>query len=447
MNYQAWFQCIGGCDGRFKLTEILYRCPRCDSLLEVRHDISRLQKRSPAAWMSLFDQRYMRTEFPYGSGVWGKKEIVYPSIDNSNIVSLYEGGTNLFWAERLGDSIGLDDLWIKQSGNSHSGSFKDLGMTVLVSAVKEIINEGADIQAVVCASTGDTSASLSAYCAAAGITAVVLLPKNKVSPAQLIQPISNGALTLALDTDFDGCMEIVRQLSTDKRFYLANSVNPLRIEGQKTVSIEIVQQFDWEIPDWIVVPGGNLGNIAAIGLGFLLMLDLGIIQRLPRLVCAQSAHANPLYRSFQKDFKEFNPLTAQATLATAIQIGNPVSAPKAIPILKTFDGIVEQASEDELAHAAALADRSGLFSCPQTGVGLAALIKLVRRGVIQREDTVVVISTANGLKFVDFKIGYNSDKLSDVIATMANRPIELPGKTDAVLEAISAAPNQVRVQT
>ena len=318
MKHDAWFHCSDGCEGRWELTEIIYRCPLCDGLLEVKHDVQALKGRSPAAWMSLFDRRYMRTSWPYGSGVWGKKELVYPQLNDDNVVSIYEGGTNLFWAERLGESIGLEDLWIKQSGNGHSGSFKDLGITVLVSAVKEIMSRGADIKAVVCASTGDTSASVSAYCAAAGIPAVVLLPRDKVSPAQLIQPISNGALTLALDTDFDGCMALVQKLSKDKRFYLANSVNPLRIEGQKTVSFEMVQQFDWEVPDWIIVPGGNLGNITAIGLGFLMMRDLGIIQKLPRLVCAQAEGANPLYRSYLTGFEEIEPVVAKSTLATAI---------------------------------------------------------------------------------------------------------------------------------
>ena len=437
-TYDAWFQCASGCDGRHELTDIVYRCPRCGGLLEVAHDFARLKTRSPAAWMRLFDERYMRTKFPYGSGVWGKKELVYPDIHDEDVVSLYEGGTNLYWAERFGASLGLEDLWVKQCGNSHTGSFKDLGMTVLVSAVKRIISEGGNVEAVICASTGDTSASLSAYCAAAGIPAVVLLPKDKVSEAQLIQPISNGALTLALDTDFDGCMEIVQELSRDKRFYLANSVNPLRIEGQKTISVEIVQQFDWEVPDWIIVPGGNLGNVTAIGMGFQMMLDLGIVQRLPRIVCAQAANANPLYLSYLNGFKNFEPIVARPTMATAIQIGNPVSAPKAVAILKAFDGIVEQASENELAHASALADRTGLFSCPQTGVALAALLKLTDRGVIGAQERVVVVSTASGLKFIDFKIGYHAESLPEVESKLANEPVELPGDVDSVLKAIAA---------
>ena len=311
-------------------------------------------------------------------------------------------------------------------------------MTVLVSAVKEIISSGGNVDAVVCASTGDTSASVAAYCAAAGIPAVVVLPKDKVTPAQLIQPTSNGALTLALDTDFDGCMEVVEQLSRDKRFYLANSVNPLRIEGQKTISLEIVQQFDWEVPDWVIVPGGNLGNVTAVGLGFQLMQELGIIQRLPRIVCAQSANANPLYRSYLKGFAEFEPAPAKPTLATAIQIGNPVSAPRAIKVLEALGGVVEQATENELSHAAALADSTGLFSCPQTGVALAALLKLVARGEIERDDRVVVLSTASGLKFIDFKIGYHGRTLPGVESLLANSPVELPGSVDAVIEAIAS---------
>ena len=189
-TYESWFRCASGCEGRFEVTEIVYRCPTCSGLLEVAHDVDSLKRRSPAAWMRLFDERYMRTQFPYGSGVWGKKELVFPGIDDANVVSLYEGGTNLHRAVRFGESLGLEDLWIKQCGSSHTGSFKDLGMTVLVSAVKEIISSGGNVDAVVCASTGDTSASVAAYCAAAGIPAVVVLPKDKVTPAQLIQPTS-----------------------------------------------------------------------------------------------------------------------------------------------------------------------------------------------------------------------------------------------------------------
>jgi len=386
--------------------------------------------------MSLFEKRYMRTAYPYGSGVWGKKELICPNIDNENIVSAYEGGTNLFWAERLGESINVPDLWIKQCGISHTGSFKDLGMTVLVSMVKQIISEGKDIRAVICASTGDTSASLAAYAAAAGIPAVILLPRAKVSMTQLIQPICNNALTLSLDTDFDGCMAIVQKLAETPYFYLANSINSLRIEGQKTISIEIVQQFEWEVPDWVIIPGGNLGNVSALGLGFRMMQDLGIISKLPRIVCAQSAKANPLYTSYLNKFTDFSSMSAQTTLATAIQIGNPVSIRKAIKVIEEFNGIVEQATESELANAAALADRTGLFNCPHTGVALTALFKLIERQEIHKNDRVVVISTATGLKFPEFKVGYHNEAQEEVKPLHRNLPVELAANYDTILQTI-----------
>ncbi len=436
MSYKAWFQCSSGCDERYELNEVIYNCKKCGGLLEVRHDIEKLKHRGPESWMRLFDERNRRTKWPFGSAVWGKKEMVCPNVDNDNVISLYEGGSNLFWAERLGNIIGTEDLWIKQCGNSHTGSFKDLGMTVLVSMVKQMISEGKNIMGVACASTGDTSAALSAYSAAAGIPAIVFLPKDKVSTAQLIQPIANGALTLSLDTDFDGCMEIVQKVCSENNIYLANSMNSLRIEGQKTVSIELVQQLDWEVPDVVIIPGGNLGNVSALGKGFLLMKELGMINRLPRIVCVQAAKANPLYQSYLKGFEEFKPIQAQKTLASAIQIGNPVSFNKAVKILKMFNGVVEQATEDELANAAALADKTGLFNCPHTGVALAVLFKLVERKEIKKDERIVIISTAHGLKFIDFKVKYHENKLDEVDSQYANTPIELPPEYDKVKKAI-----------
>src|SRR5262245_52493656 len=438
-HFRAWFSCAAGCSGELPLNQVMYYCPKCGSLLDIQHDVAALRTRSAHAWKQLFDDRYCRTTYPYGSGVWGKKEMVCPAVDNHNEVSMDEGGSNLVWAERLGKEIGLDELWVKQCWNSHTGSFKDLGMTVLVSMVKQMIAEGTKIPAVACASTGDTSAALAAYCAAAGIPAIVILPRNKVSTAQLIQPMANGALTLSLDTDFDGCMRVVRELCTKENLYLANSMNSLRLEGQKTISIEIVQQFDWEVPDVVIVPGGNLGNISAIGRGFLLMRELGIINRLPRLVCAQAQRANPLYRSFQTNFADYKPVRAKKTLASAIQIGDPVSINRAINTLKAFDSVVEQATEEELADAVALADRTGLFNCPHTGVALAVLFKLRERGQIKSHERVVVISTAHGLKFTDFKRRYHEGKLRGMASRHANRPIELPADYGKARDAISRA--------
>ncbi len=445
MAYSAWFQCIKGCDERYALDEVIYNCKKCGSLLEVIHDLEALKERSADQWKELFDGRRHRNSWPYGSGVWGKKEWVCPYVADENVVSLYEGHSNLFWAERFGRELGLEDLWVKLCGNSHTGSFKDLGMTVLVSVVKQMIADGKNIQAVACASTGDTSAALAAYCAAAGIPAIVFLPKNKVSMAQLIQPIANNALVLSLDTDFDGCMEIVKEVTADETIYLANSMNSLRVEGQKTVSLEIVQQFDWQVPDVVIIPGGNLGNVSALGKGFLLMEKLGIISKRPKIVVAQAERANPLYRSYQTNFEKFAPVQAQKTLASAIQIGNPVSYEKAVNVLREFDGIVEQATEEELADAAARGDRTGMFNCPHTGVALAALIKLVNRGVIKSDQKVVVISTAHGLKFTEFKQGYHEGTLETVASRYANRPVELPANVDAVKKAIYEGINRNRI--
>jgi len=434
-TYRACFESIRNPGERYPLDEVRYT-DREGGLLQVVHDMDELKKTSGDEWKRIFQERSHRTEWPLGSGVWGKKEWVLPEIEADSVVSMYEGNTNLFWAERYGAELGLDDLWLKLCGNTHTGSFKDLGMTVLVSMVKDMIRKGREIRAVACASTGDTSAALAAYGAAAAVPTVVFLPRGKISLAQLIQPIANGAIVFALDTDFDGCMEIVKQVAENDGIYLANSMNSLRIEGQKTVGIEIAQQFDWEVPDWIIIPGGNLGNVSALGKGLDMLLELGLIDRLPRIVCAQAQQANPLYLAYQKDFETFEPIAARPTLASAIQIGNPVSYEKAVDVLRRYDGVVEQASEVELAEACARADRTGLFNCPHTGVALAAMEKLVKRGQIRRGDRVVVISTAHGLKFVDFKVRYHAMELEGVDSQGANPQIELPADYGVVRDRL-----------
>jgi threonine synthase len=429
--HKAWFQSLTDPSERYGLDEIVYTDSR-GGLLQVVHDMDELKKTSADEWKRIFGGRGHKNEWPYGSGVWGKKEWVLPEIDNENVVSMYEGHSNLFWAERYGREVGVDDLWIKLCGNSHTGSFKDLGMTVLVSMVKEMIARGRSIPAVACASTGDTSAALAAYAAAAEIPAIVFLPAGKISLAQLIQPVANGAIVFALDTDFDGCMEIVKEVSVRDGVYLANSMNSLRIEGQKTVGIEIIQQFDWEVPEWMIIPGGNLGNVSALAKGIDMLLELGLVDRKPRICLAQAEAANPLYLAYKRGWETFEPIAARPTLASAIQIGNPVSAPKAIDALTRYDGVVEQATESELAEASAAADRTGLFNCPHTGVALAAMNKLVARGEIRKTDRVVVISTAHGLKFTDFKLGYHTMTLEHVSPQNPNPPIELPARYETV---------------
>lgn len=436
--FHAAFRCISGCDGALPLDTAVYRCPRCGDLLEVTHDMDSLRRRTGAEWRTLFDSRWHQVE--HHSGVWAKKEWVAPHVRAENVVSLGEGATPLVHMARYGRELGVPDTWLKQCGTSYTGSFKDLGMTVLVSTVAEMRAMGKAMPAIACASTGDTSAALAAYAAAAGLRAIVILPRGKITTAQLVQPLSNGALVLAVDTDFDGCMRIVQRLAQDEGIYLANSMNSLRVEGQKTVSIEIVQQLGWQPPDWVIIPGGNLGNVSALGAGFQMMLDLGVIGHAPRICVAQAERANPLYQSYQSGFASFEPVRAQPTLASAIQIGNPVSYKKAIRTLQQFGGVVEQASEAELADAAARADRFGAFACPHTGVALAALEKLAARGIIESGQRTVVISTASGLKFTEFKTRYHDGTLADAPAPRhRNVPIEVREDYDAVRDSVLRA--------
>lgn len=419
----------------YSLDKIVYRAAK-GGLLDVEHDMNALRRYDPAQWREIFDRRSGRTVWPYGSGVWSKKEWVLPSIPDEDVVSMFEGNSNLFWAERFGKELGMSDLWVKQCGNSHTGSFKDLGMTVLVSQVNHMIKKGIKLKAVGCASTGDTSAALGAYCAAAGIPSIVFLPANKISTAQLVQPIANGSLVISLNTDFDGCMKLIQQVVEEYPIYLANSMNSLRLEGQKTVSIEIAQQFDWNVPDWIIVPGGNLGNVYAFYKGFSMMKELGLTDKLPRMVVAQAENANPLYLSYQSNFSEFQPVIARKTFASAIQIGDPVSVHRAIRALKATNGVVEQANEEEIMDVVARADRTGMFNCPHTGVALAALEKLRKNNTIGSSERVVVVSTAHGLKFTENKVLYHEKKLKSCKSTYSNEVVNLDPNVGVVIDSI-----------
>jgi threonine synthase len=433
MRPHAAFRCIAGCSGEHALDQVVYRCPQCNDLLEVVHDLEQLRQKKAHEWIALFEARAARAS----SGVWSKKEWIAPHIEEREMVSLGEGLTHLLPASRLGRGLGLPALWIKQCGTSHTGSFKDLGMTVLVSQVQRLVARGMRVPAIACASTGDTSAALAAYAAAASLPALVILPRGKVSTAQLLQPLAMGAHVLALDTDFDGCMAVVQRLAAEEGVYLANSMNSLRVEGQKSVALEIAQQLDWRVPDWVVIPGGNLGNVSALYAGFVMLRALGVTDRLPRLAVAQAQKANPLYRAYQSNWTTFEPVVAERTAASAIQIGNPVSVKKAIAALKATQGVVEQASEEELAEAMARADRTGMFTDPHTGVALAALEKLLIRGVISPGERVVVVSTASGLKFVDSKLAYHEGKLPGVPTPgQAARPIELGASYEGVRDTV-----------
>ena len=398
-----------------------------------------LRGRSAEEWKQLFDSRYKRTEWPYGSAVWGKKEWVCPGVRDENIVSMDEGGTNLMWAERFGRELGMDELWIKMCGQSHTGSFKDLGMTVLVSIVRQMVADHKPVRAVACASTGDTSASLAAYAAAAEIPSIVILPRGKVSTAQLVQPLANGALVLSLDTDFDGCMAIVQRLSVEEGVYLANSMNSLRLEGQKTVGVEIVQQFDWSVPDVIIIPGGNLGNVSALGAGFDMMESLGLITKRPRIVVAQAAAANPLYLAYKNNW-EFHPITAKPHAGVGhsdrqSRLGEE-SHPRAAEVQRhRRAGDAKPSSPTH--RPAPIAPACSTARIPASRSPRSS--SFASRDASSRTIASVVISTANGLKFTDFKVAYHSSTLAGMTSRLANKPVELPNDYDAVRRAIDTA--------
>lgn len=437
MPLTSRFRCAAGCDVSFPVTAAVYRCPRCEGLLEVAHDEAALADVSADEWRARFDARRTSADELDRSGVWSKREWVMPGLDRAHVVTMGEGATPLVSAKRAAHALGLRSLHVKQCGTSHTGSFKDLGMTVLVSTVQAAIASGLGVRAIACASTGDTSAALAAYGAAADLPVVVLLPKGKISTAQLVQPLASGARVLALDTDFDGCMTIIQQLAADGVVYLANSMNALRLEGQKTVAFDIAEAMRWDVPEWVVVPGGNLGNAGALWMGFRMLHERGVIARLPRLAVAQAEAANPLYQAFRRGFDRLEPMTAGPTSASAIRIGHPVSYARAVAALRATNGVVEQASEDEIADAAARADRGGLYVCPHTAVALAAVEKLRRAGTITADDRVVVVSTASGLKFTEFKVGYHERALAGATRfAHANEPIDLPARYADVRLAI-----------
>ena len=408
MNF---FEC-DQCHHQFSMAELTFVCPKCQGLLTVTHDPAIFNRHSSSTWQEIFRERKKKYCYPYISGVWDYKEWVLDDLQEENIITLGEGRTPLLEFPKIAKTIDIEQFFIKQCGTSHSGSFKDIGMTVLVSYVRQIIlSKKAKIDAIICASSGDTSAALACYAAHGNIPAIVLLPVDRVTRAQLLQPLANGALVLALQTDFDGCMAIIKKLiaSNDKKssFYLANSMNPLRLEGQKTIIMESllqIQDTQENLPDWVVIPSGNLGNLSAQAMGMELCFKNELISgKKPRILAAQSMQANPLYLSFQKNFREYHKMTAQPTYASAIQIGNPISIHRAIKTLQENDGIVEQANEDEILESARFADKTGLFIDPQTAVGLACIIKARKKGIIGKNDRVLLISTAHALKFIEFK--------------------------------------------
>lgn len=424
------FKCID-CTATFPLAEARTSCPICGGLLDVVSDLHAFG-RTGAAWQDLFDRRraapHSEASRPFEtSGVWRFREHVLPDLPESGIVSKPEGGTRLYAGGALGEELSLARLFVKHEGENPTLSFKDRGMTVGVSWAR-----ACGFQTVACASTGDTSAALAAYAAAVpGMRAVVLLPQGKISDEQLSQALGYGATTLGIDTDFDGCMRLVGELVAARPVFLLNSKNPVRIEGQKTIAWEAVQDLGWRVPDWIVVPVGNAGNLSAIGKGLREWLDLGVIGRKPRLAGIQASAADPFYQSYKNGFAARVTRVAGDTAASAIRIGAPVSHSKAEREIRFFDGVVESVTEPELLDAFALANRNGLAICPNSAVALAGAAKLRHAGVIKKDDLVVVVATAHALKFSGTMSAYQRGG-----GRLANPPRLLPATLDAILAAL-----------
>lgn len=433
------FRCVS-CGTSYSIREVRIVCDACGSLLDVIPDL-RAFGRTGARWRDLFDGR--RSLLPSSatsphelSGVWRYRELVFPPLPESDIVSKPEGATRLYAGRGLGERLGLSRLFVKHEGENPTLSFKDRGMTVGVSWAKHL-----GLTDVVCASTGDTSAALAAYAAEVpGLRAIVLVPKDKITDEQLSQALHYGALTLGLQTDFDGCMRIVTELAGLRPVYLLNSKNPVRLEGQKTIAWETIHDLGWEVPDWFVVPVGNAGNVSAIGKGLREWLDLGLIDKRPRLAAIQADAADPFYLSYESGFAKRITRVAGPTAASAIRIGAPVSHPKAQREIQHFDGVVARVTEDELLDAAALANRHGLAICPNSAVALAGAAKLKREGLIKERDLVVVVATAHALKFAGAAAAYHQGGAGLPPGRLANPPRTLPASVEAVLRELEERP-------
>jgi threonine synthase len=382
-----------------------FRCPVCGDLLETIYRPT--AQSQPDALKQVWRERKTSLDPADQSGVWRFRELL-PILPNvSAAVTLREGNTPVYTLLRAARSLGIDTLLAKHQGMNPTGSFKDTGMTAALSMAK--LN---GFEWVGCASTGNTSASMAAYAARAGMRALVLLPEGKISWGKLAQAVDYGAHTLQLNTDFDGCLRVLLEIIREYPLYLLNSMNPYRLEGQKTAAVELMEQLEWRASDHVIVPGGNLGNSSALGKGFIEMRRLGLIDRLPRISIIQAAGANPLARAMREfNGERIEPVKAE-TRATAIRIGNPASWKKAIAVLHETGGVCEEVSEDEIAEAKADIGMEGIGCEPASAATLAGLKKLSRSGFVKRGDSVILVLTGHVLKDPEFTLEHRKSALS-----------------------------------
>ena len=412
------------CAQQYPIQRVIYACETCGGLLDVQHELG---GRAALIQSQIFDERLGALDAPYNSGVWRFKELIYPDIDDSVIVSRMEGNTNLYELPRVAAFAGVETLFLKHEGENPTGSFKDRGMTTGVTQARIL-----GMERVACASTGNTSASMASYAARADMQGIIFLQNQQIALGKLAQGIAFGATCLQIDADFDRNMELVRLVSEKLGIYLLNSINPFRLEGQKSIMYEALQQLRWGVPDWIVVPGGNLGNSSAFGKGLLEMLQVGLIDRLPRLAIIQAEGANPLYRHFSNGFRRFEAVKAE-TIATAIKIGNPVNLGKAIRALEWTNGVVEQVSDQQIMDAKAVIDGVGIGCEPASACSVAGTKKLVERGFIKRGDTVLGVLTGHVLKDPEATIGYHAGSLPDLRPLYANTMLQVDDNFDELV--------------
>ena len=393
-------RCIN-CANEFALDERIYVCSSCGDLLDI--ELRERDERDADSLRALWRERLASGEARDRSGVWRFREFL-PFAETDEVVSLGEGNTPLYDAPRSAEYCGLDALKLKHQGNNPTGSFKDTGMTV---AVTQALKLG--MRVVACASTGNTAASLAAYAARARMACAILVPEGQVSDAKLAQALDYGAKVLEIEGNFDVCMRVIKELAEQSSLYLVNSINPFRIEGQKTVAFELAEQLGWNAPDHLVVPGGNLGNSSALGKGFRELSGSNLIPKQPRISVIQAEGAAPFARYFGESVfvNEEHP----QTLATAIKIGAPVSWKKASRAVKETGGEVITVSEQEMADAKAMIGRDGIGCEPASATTVAGIRKLVSSGVIKKDESVVAVLTGHVLKDTDYVIKYHSQRL------------------------------------
>ncbi len=429
------------------MTTYLFECPECGrrypgsdtrNRCDCGEPLDIIYEEQPPVSREAFDGRLGGRSVLEHSGVWRYREML-PAIGEGSIVTRPEGNTGLYMvgaSERggfrgVGEYCAAEWVAVKHEGENPTGSFKDRGMTVGVSRAVEL-----ESVAVACASTGNTSASLASYAAQAGITCFVFIPEGNVALGKLAQTLAYGAVTLQVRGDFDRAMALVQQVSAEMDVYLLNSVNPFRIEGQKTIAYEILQQLGWDAPDWVVVPAGNLGNTSAIGKALVEAHAAGLIGKVPRLAAVQAAGANPFYQGYASGFTQRFALEAE-TVATAIKIGAPVSWTRAMRSIRETNGIVAEVTDQEIMEAKAVIDRTGIGCEPASAASVAGLRKLREAGTIGENERVVCVLTGNLMKDPEATVAYHMDDTTEV-KSLANRPEVVDDDPDEVRETLAS---------